>query len=139
MKVLFLDIDGVVNCSSTRQRHRGMIGIDPLLAFRVGKIVLDTECTVVLSSSWRNWPEGVDEVRHQVYEIYDVTPNLKSGFRGDEVKAWLDKHPEVERYAILDDDSDFHADQPLFQTSWTKGITDDLVRRVTEYMNGGES
>jgi hypothetical protein len=29
MKVLFLDMDGVVNCKTTRQRHHGLMGIDP--------------------------------------------------------------------------------------------------------------
>jgi hypothetical protein len=27
--------------------------------------------------------------------------------RGHEVQYWLDEHPEVERYVILDDDNDF--------------------------------
>jgi hypothetical protein len=57
-KILFLDIDGVVNNSKSHEKYsyRGMLGIDPNLAFLVGKIVLDTGCEVVLSSSWE---EGI--------------------------------------------------------------------------------
>lgn len=136
MKVLFLDIDGVVNCASTTQRHRGAIGIDPYMAFIVGKIQLDTGCEVVLSSTWRHWDYTRAEVRKQVVEFIDVTPDSKKGFRGDEVKAWLANHPEVTRYAILDDDSDFHQDQPLFKTTWKEGITEAIAKNVTRYLNG---
>lgn len=135
MKVLFLDIDGVCNCESTRQRSRGFIGIDPHMAFRVGKIVLDTGCQVVLSSSWRHFEGGREEVDQQVYKTLDITPTAASGFRGDEINMWLKDHPEVTRYAILDDDSDFHPDQPLFKTTWQTGITDEVAQALTAYLN----
>jgi hypothetical protein len=32
MKVLFLDIDGVVNCLTTKTRYLGLTGIDPRMA-----------------------------------------------------------------------------------------------------------
>lgn len=143
MKVLFLDIDGVVNSKQTlvkqyqRTGKASVLGIDPHLAFKVGKIILDTDCKVVLSSSWRNHPDGVAEVKARVYpELYGTTPNLNDGFRGAEVRAWLDEHPEVTEYAILDDDSDFYDYQPLFQTSWEQGITDYIAERVTKHLNG---
>ena len=138
-KILFLDIDGVVNCSSTTQMHRGCIGIDPYMAFLVGKIQLDTDCDVVLSSSWRSLPDGTEEVERQVCKIADITPHSESCFRGDEIKEWLDKHPEVEKYAILDDTRDFHPDQKLFKTLWTEGITKEIAEEVTKYLNEYES
>lgn len=136
MKILFLDIDGVVNSVTTAQRHRGMIGIDPHMAFRVGKIVLDTGCEIVLSSSWRLSPESRDEVASQVYKFIDVTPDLMGRTdRGCEVIAWLGQHPEVTRHAILDDNADFHKEQPLFKTTWAEGLTDEIAAAVTEYLN----
>ncbi len=135
MKILFLDIDGVVNSASTQQRHRGVIGIDPYMAFLVGKIIMYTGCSVVLSSSWRFSKEGVKEVEKQVGKIHDKTGREKTGFRGDEVKAWLDDHPEVTRYAILDDDSDFHPDQKLFKTEWKTGLTEEITKEVIDYLN----
>jgi hypothetical protein len=57
--------------------------------------------------------------------------------RGDEVNAWLAEHPTVERWAILDDDSDFCDDQPLFKTSWSTGITEEIAAKVTSHLNGG--
>jgi len=136
VKVLFLDIDGVVNSAITAQRHRGVIGIDPHMAFRVGKIQLDTGCEVVLSSSWRLVKASRDEVRQQVVDFIDVTPdNCGTTDRGCEVIKWLKGHPEVTRHAILDDNSDFHKDQPLFKTSWDTGLTDEIAADVTEYLN----
>lgn len=75
----------------------------------------------------------MNTVKEQIVDIIDVTPTL-SGIRGDEVNAWLAKHPEVEKYAILDDDSDFYPDQPLFKTSFTGGLTDDIAEKVIEYL-----
>lgn len=135
MKVLFLDIDGVVNCATTTQRHRGFIGIDPHMAFKVGKIVLDTGCEIVLSSSWRHFDKGREEVDKQVYKTIDITPDAPNGFRGDEINMWLKEHPEVTQYAILDDDSDFHPDQPLFKTAWKTGITDSIAAALTKFFN----
>lgn len=139
MKVLFLDIDGVVNSKQTLiTKAKGVpLGIDPLMAFRVGKIILDTNCKLVLSSSWRNHPDSVEAVKAAIYpELYGVTPNHQSGFRGSEIRAWLQDHPEVTEYAILDDDSDFYDYQPLFQTTWEEGITDYIAARVTKHLNG---
>jgi len=138
MKVLFLDIDGVLNRVGTREHFRGFMGIDPVLAFKVGKIILDTDAAVVLTSTWRHFQGGLEEVDRHVHKTFDVTPAADTGFRGEEVKMWLDQHPEVTRYAILDDDSDFYADQPLFKTAWETGITDEIAQQVTEYLNGKE-
>ena len=135
MKVLFLDIDGVVNRVGTRQSFRGFMGIDPFLASMVGKIILDTGAAVVLTSTWRHFQGGREEVDRHVYKTFDVTPIADTGFRGEEVKMWLDDHPEVTRYAIVDDDSDFYADQPLFKTNWQTGITDEVAQQVTKFLN----
>lgn len=139
MKILFLDIDGVVNCATTPQRHRGFIGIDPYMAHLVRMIVEQTDCQVVLSSSWRHFPDGRSEVERQVCPILDITPTSSSGFRGDEIRAWLNGHPEVERYAIVDDDEDMLPGQMgcLFKTNWKEGITAKIASYITGYLNHG--
>ena len=143
MKILFLDIDGVVNCVTTFQRHRGAIGIDPEMAFRIGQIVIATGCEIVLSSTWRLFEPSREEVRKQVYPFIDVTPNMpKFGGaemceRGYEIKDWLDRHPEVKKYAILDDNSDMLPEQfpNFFKTSWSTGITEDIKQQVIDHLN----
>ncbi len=139
MKVLFLDIDGVCNCVGTRQSFMGFVGIDPALAARVAGIVDDTGCVVVLSSSWRHFDGGREEVDRMVCPTFDITPSVRGGFRGDEIALWLERHPEVERYAIVDDNDDFHDGQPLFRTAWSTGITAEVAAELTAYLNAAPS
>lgn len=138
-KILFLDIDGVVNSRGTTSFRTNLYPLDPHMAFMVGKIKLDTDCEVVLSSSWRHHPDGIEAVEKSIVKIYDKTPTLESlGVRGHEIKAWLDEHPEVERYAILDDDSDMLDDQlpNFFKTTFQNGLTEDIMYKVIAHLNG---
>lgn len=160
MKILFLDIDGVCNCakSAGKYKWRGFIGIDPYMALLVDRIIHATGCEVVLSSTWRLNEESRDEVRSQVCKFIDTTPQLlrsmsnggfingedydgKGGYqsagRGYEIQDWLDKHPEVTKYAILDDDSDMLARQipNFFKTTWEDGLTDEIAAKVIAHFN----
>lgn len=141
MKVLFLDIDGVCNSeefvmSPRNPKIGGMVGIDPFPAVLVKMIVQDTDCKVVLSSTWRLHPDTREDVREQVVDFIDVTPAF-NGARGLEIQDWLDRHPEVEKYAILDDDADMLDSQlpNFFKTTWKKGLTREIAQKVTEHLN----
>ena len=137
MKVLFLDIDGVVNKQENydRSKNMGPYPIDSYCAFLVGRIQLQTGCEVVLSSSWRLHPEGVQNVSKRVVRLLDKTPCL-SGIRGDEVQAWLDKYPEFDKYAILDDDMDFYVYQApnFFKTTFQDGLTEEIAEAVINHL-----
>ena len=62
---------------------------------------------------------------------------LSEGVRGHEIQEWLDKHPEVTRYAILDDDSDMLPEQMpnFFKTTFQNGLIEDIAKKVTEHLN----
>jgi len=152
MKIVFLDIDGVANSEeSLKHGHGGQIGIDPYMAFLIGKIQLATNCEFVLSSSWRHCKHNIEEINKRIGKIYDITPwnveyteeekeNEKKGIhihRGKEIKAWLDMHPEVTKYAILDDDSDMLPEQlpNFFKTSWKTGITEEIQKQVIKHVS----
>jgi hypothetical protein len=151
-KVLFLDIDGVVNKKENFNptNKDSMYPIDSYCAFLVGRIQLSTGCEVVLSSSWRHSAEAMQNVSERVVRLLDKTPDSvhwdgvirhargrdwPHELRGDEVNEWLKNHPEVERYAILDDDSDFYDEQPLFKTTFEEGLTDEIAAKVIEHLN----
>lgn len=150
MKVLFLDIDGVCNSAEYAKRkyeergYGGLMGIDHQLALKVRRIVEQTGCKVVLSSTWRLWESSRAEVRRDVCDFIDCTIDLQRGSkrgivpRGDEVREWLSRHPQVTQYAILDDDSDFSADQWLFKTTFAKGLTDEIAEAVIDHLNAGD-
>lgn len=149
MKVLFLDIDGVCNSRmfSAKQFAKGVggfLGIDPAPAELVRDIIDKTGCKVVLSSTWRLSATEREKVRNQVCEFIDVTPDLPHNnknhkdyrtHRGTEVQAWLDGHPEVKQYAILDDDSDFLPEQHLFQTTFMHGLNRKIADDVIKHLN----
>lgn len=74
---------------------------------------------IVVSSTWRlgETPETLKKILHPSKligdAIIDVTPALRykkdtteEADRGDEIKHWLDRHPEVTHYVIVDDDND---------------------------------
>src|SRR3990167_11516949 len=109
MKILFLDIDGVINCATSNFKT-DLWPLDRYMAFLVGKIVMYTDAKVVLTSTWRNHPEGLAVVEKHIVPIFDKTSG-GGNIRGDQIKEWLDRHPDVERYAILDDDSDMLPEQ----------------------------
>jgi hypothetical protein len=87
MKVIFLDIDGVLNCWATTERWRGYIGIDPKLAQRFAELV--TGAKVVLSSTWRCDPDWLKTMHaNGVVGFIDRTPLLPNRRRrGDRSMA----------------------------------------------------
>lgn len=148
MKVLFLDIDGVCNSRAYLYRLRAKnkkatlwYGIDPEAAKLVRRIVKETGCKVVLSSTWRMYEDGKAQVRRDVCYFIDCTKDLQAGAkrgfvqRGEEVNEWLSRHPSVQQYAILDDDSDFLPSQWLFKTSFNDGLTEDIAEAVINHLN----
>jgi hypothetical protein len=140
MKVLFLDCDGVLNSEANIKQglFNTVFPVDQYMAFLVGKIQLNTDCKVVLSSAWRHHEPSVEKLNKQLVPIFDITPDLDlPRVRGDEIKAWLDEHSEVTKYAILDDDTDMLPEQlpNFFQTQWKVGITEEIMNKVIAHLN----
>ncbi len=117
MRVLFLDIDGVLN----RERYRpaqslGLRSwIEPELAQRLCHVLDAIKAEIVLSSDWRRGRElpllrdellaaGIDA------SVIDVTPEIQ-GPRWREIETWMREHDRtLEQIAIVDD---FHDMGPL--------------------------
>jgi hypothetical protein len=139
MKVLFLDIDGVLNCSKTPNPRKLPYVIDKKLLARLERLLERTGAKVVLSSSWRLDPVGLLAAKYWGIPYWDVCPDLPKRTRRDEVLTWLARHPKVIRYAIIDDEDDELDELPLFQPSAATGITGDIVRAVEKYLTGKSS
>ena len=136
MKVLFLDIDGVVNNERTKANFEGLIAIDPTMAALGQRIVQNTGCEIVLSSSWRLFQNIRNEVERKICKFSDITPILHAP-RGYEIKVWLTLHPEIDHYAILDDAESILPEQRanFFQTTWESGLTEDIALAVEKHLN----
>jgi HAD domain in Swiss Army Knife RNA repair proteins len=136
MKVVFLDIDGVLNCEKTRN-PRGLPYIaEPKLVARFKHLLKQTRAKAVLSSTWRYDPAGLFSAKRWGIPFVSVTPDMPKRPRRDEILAWLRKHPSIKRFAVIDDEDDDLDDLPLFQPSATMGLSNEIVRGVIKYLDG---
>lgn len=156
MKVIFLDMDGVINSIAYwKQRnvvasHRSVFDrhldeIDPVALSRLNTLVEKSDAKLVLSSSWRE-THSCKEIELMFLEIgwrqttvpfIGATPYLR-GKRGEEVDHWLERNTSVKQYVILDDDSDFTSEQKeshFVHTSWETGLLDEHVEKAIQILN----
>jgi hypothetical protein len=139
MKILFLDIDGVLNTPAYLHGGKtpvtGMTAqaIDPALVARVNQILAATGARVVISSTWRRYLMAEQLIWMLVSRgfeglIVGGTPHLPRAERGAEIDAWLRANPGVTQFCILDDRGDMHPHMSnLVQTNEELGVTDDDV------------
>jgi hypothetical protein len=136
MKVIFLDIDGVLNCDKTRNPRKLPYIVDKKLLRRFQKLLENTGAKVVLSSTWRVDPIGVYAAKYWGIPFIDVCPDRPKSPRGNEITSWLKDHPKVSRFAVIDDEDDELDDLPLFQPSSASGLTPEIGKGVEKYLNG---
>ena len=152
MKVIFLDIDGVLNTQDwhsrmTKDTPRDEFGwaFDPVAVENLAHIVKETGASIVISSSWKFLGlaklREMWKIRNLPGIVLDITPNtisdelllnanldeMKLGVcRGNEIKEWLSKHKgEVSNYVIIDDFDDLlpEQDDHVVLTDTLIGIT----------------
>jgi Swiss Army Knife RNA repair-like protein len=136
MKVIFTDIDGVLNCKRTPNPRKFPYVIDKRLIERFTALVNRTGASVVLSSTWRYDPAGLFSAQHWGISFIDVIPDLPDKPRRDEILGWLANRSDVERYAVLDDEDDELDGLPLFQPSSRTGLTDEIAVGIEAYLTG---
>lgn len=141
MKVLFLDVDGVLNTFDLVRRN-GFDYIDPDMVRTLGLVVSRTSAAVVLSSFWRLNPRDrrlVDVALgdHGMF-VHDRTP-LIPGPRAREISSWLEANSTVANYAIVDDDEGAGEglEACFFQTDPDVGITVEIAEKIILHLNGG--
>ena len=129
MKVIFLDIDGVLNSEKTFVRNYYIKkdtgirppDIDEEKVEYLSRIVKETNSYIVLSSSWRIFFNFVDNELlpapghkdavglYNLFLKYDIPLIDKKGRdvgakREEEIKDYLDNHEDIENYLIIDDE-----------------------------------
>lgn len=116
MKIIFLDIDGVLNSVRyDRQRTIDQGNIDETRLQLIKKLVDATEARIVLTSSWRkHWEKDIskrDAIGRDINEvfakyhltIYDKTECLPNNDRAEEIRKWLKLQGNIEAFVIFDD------------------------------------
>ena len=131
-KLIFLDIDGVLNSQLYAEKHikednesntsvkYPMSEIDPISVGFLNGLIEDTGAEVVISSTWR-FGHTIEELQNILEQrgfkgkIIGFTPDLHSkepaALRGNEIYKWMEDNIEYSEreltpYVIFDDDSD---------------------------------
>lgn len=137
MKILFLDIDGVLVTKETQKY--GISVFDPACVNELDKIICETNCKIVLSSTWRlgglesihdplknaciGKPKQLERI---MSALLDKTPiDEKNMNRGVEIRQWITDNKFSGAFAIVDDDSfDIRGfSDNLVLTSFDTGLT----------------
>lgn len=111
MKVIFLDVDGVLNSDEYIKRtiKSNIQGIEKHVDVEKIKLLRQaidqTNAKVVITSSWRLTKMAQELIKLLItYGIYaDSTPYIRNE-RGLEIKQWLADNQNVEDFVILDDE-----------------------------------
>ena len=136
MKVIFLDIDGVLN-------NLKRVDIDPTRVEVFNKIIAATGAKVVISSTWR-LVITLDKIRLALEvagfkgEVVGYTKSLDvDSSRGCEIQEWLSRHTDIRNYVILDDDTDMLLDQKdnFVHINSGIGIAMDHVEQAIRILN----
>lgn len=162
MNIIFLDIDGVLNCQEFYE-ERSKPDYDwakateehplhELCPKRIGwlnELCQEVNAKVVISSTWRG--SGIEYCRENLskrgatFEIIDVTPWLmhEGCVRGNEILQWIKAnkdllgcyYSEFYTYAIIDDDSDMLLWQRehFFQTDNYSGLTPNTCYKIKRF------
>lgn len=129
MRVLFLDFDGVtvphaflrgLFAAAREFNHEVNTNLmDPYKIHLLNQLKDVPDLHLVISSTWRkhsNMPgafldQGVEIPLHPDWKTTCDFPAREPGkpqvpLRGWQIEEWRNRHPEIESYAIVDDDSD---------------------------------
>lgn len=121
MKLIFLDIDGVLNCKYTLDRisdNSSIIGVEDKKLDLLKNIVdsCNDECRIILTSSWKiDWykdnknSQGIGanyldrKFKEHGLSIYDKTKDM-SWNRGKGIRDYIrDSKEDIRQFLVLDD------------------------------------
>lgn len=154
MKVIFLDFDGVL----TSSKAWGVL--DPGKMELLWRILKETGASIVISSSWREFDlkstlnkltGGKEDYKNTsmrwLDKVVGVTPRpfvddficYDEWNREEEIKKYLDEHPEIDNFIILDDMEDEFIDKQLIgrlvKTEMKNGLQEDNVVEAIKLLN----
>lgn len=142
-----MDVDGVINsinnlikvATETNRSYSGYsYPFDPDCLRNLKELVLATNSSLVISSSWRKDKEGMEKLLEALKKygldelVVGCTPDLGLS-RGAEIKKYLEdaKFTDNSRFVILDDDRDMEdLQEHLICTDIHFGLTKEDVQKA---------
>lgn len=145
MKVIFLDVDGVLNNRySMSKKFDTIYKVHKPCVARLNRLCVRTGAVCVLSSTWRlYWPivafQQFLEKNGFTGLVVDRTDDLQGCMRGIEIGKYIAqcrvRDFPIESFVILDDDNDMgELDTYLVQTKTEIGLDQDCVERAIEIL-----
>lgn len=148
MKVVFLDVDGVLNNIDTFKKRKDIYNKSGVIIPRIDfyrveflkEIVDNTDAKIVISSIWRKYENDLKELKEvfDLYdlEIYDITGIDKNGIRENEIIDWLNKN-DVDSFVILDDETSdlIHLEKYVVKTRFDGLATGLLCEHIPYAIN----
>jgi len=143
MKVIFLDIDGVVN-QGYKPLKGGFDYATPECVAQLNRIIEETGAHIVISSSWRIGAT-LEELSKHFTKVFGIkgnftsmTPVLYEEYEGTsvavprakEIYSWLDSRFGIESFVVLDDNKIFE-NENYGNKFFHKAIARRLVRTRT--------
>ena len=149
MRLVFLDIDGVLNTASAYDwgvKPLALICPDNVAYFN--SIIEQTECKIVVSSSWRMSIHEGDMTLVGFQEmlrshgmrgkVVGCTPSgEQAAERWQEIRQFLDENSpsfEIESYVVIDDDCDAGEGHPFVRTDCRLGLTKQDAAQAIELL-----
>lgn len=145
MKILFLDVDGVLN-KIPHDKKFGDFDKEPMinLEMLLNKV---KDLKIVVSSSWRT--VGLNKLK-DTFKYHGIDPNRILATTGNEtseertrefqILRWLDKHPDVRKFIIFDDTKEFDVLKgQLIKIRSSVGLTQRDVDKAIEILNDSSS
>lgn len=141
--VLFLDFDGVLNCNTGWKRDdpQSYMYVTAECVEQLGRVLGECpDVMICVSSTWRRF-HSITELREFLgkfeipgHRMISRTPmRFSEGVRGHEIQAWLEEHPGVQRFVIVDDDADMaHLISQLVQTDSDVGLTKEKAGEIIQ-------
>ncbi len=150
MKVIFLDVDGVLNNRHTRvTTSDGWCFVDDHLVTRLKRLLNLSGARLVLSSTWREGWHQEDESKNDIsftelrdkfnqfgIEIFDRTGEMRM-HRWQSIKEFFDRPREdvIEHYVILDDWNDMgEFSNHLVLTNPSTGLTEEDIQKALKIL-----
>lgn len=135
MKIIFLDVDGVLNTHEIRlSSDWPPISGDHILILK--RIIDTTNAKIVVSSDWRRRPENLSTLKEELakfdIEILDCTPQTFGGLRSHEIKMWLQNNSDlgISDFVIIDDLVCASIDGHFFECNDDVGLTNEIADQI---------
>lgn len=155
MKIIFFDVDGVLNHSKTDgwKTTKDLFVLDKECVEQLHRILLATNARIVLSSTWRLSVEGCNVLSKELeingFTFLGKTAKLHMGSynRSEDILDWLNttwpysfgwNGEKITHMAVIDDDTDADlGDGSFFKTDFEAGgLTKEIADRIITHLGG---